>query len=119
MIVKNYTGDRLSFGIATEQARGEGFNVDMVVVGDDCALPRSASIAGRRGLVGTLLVHKLAGAKAATGAGLDAVVEVARYAAENIGTMGVSLSPCVVPGRPPSFTLPEGHMELGEYRKIT
>ena len=59
MIVKNYTGDRLNFGIALEQARGEGMKVEMVVVGEDCALPSEGKAAGRRGLCGTVLVHKV------------------------------------------------------------
>ena len=59
VIVKNYTGDRLNFGIATERARGEGIEVDMVVVGEDCALTSDDKSAGRRGLAGTLFVHKV------------------------------------------------------------
>lgn len=60
MIVKNYTGDRMNFGIALEQARSEGMNVTMVIVGEDCALPDTGnSVAGRRGLCGTVLVHKV------------------------------------------------------------
>lgn len=60
MIFKNYTGDRLNFGIALEQARSEGIDVQMVIIGDDCALPTLGhSVTGRRGLCGTLLVHKV------------------------------------------------------------
>ena len=60
MIVKNYTGDRLNFGIALERARSEGMKVSMVIVGEDCALPSSDQSAGRRGLCGVILVHKVA-----------------------------------------------------------
>ena len=59
MIVKNYTGDRLNFGIALERARSEGMKVSMVIVGEDCALPSDDSSAGRRGLCGVILVHKV------------------------------------------------------------
>ena len=59
MIVKNYTGDRLNFGIALERARSEGMEVRMVIVGEDCALPSRGNTAGRRGLCGTILVHKV------------------------------------------------------------
>lgn len=58
MIVKNYTGDRLNFGIAAERAKTEGIKVDMVIVGEDVALPSTKKSAGRRGLCGTVLVHK-------------------------------------------------------------
>ena len=59
MIVKNYTGDRLNFGIALERAKSEGMKVTMVIVGEDCALPSTGKAAGRRGLCGTILVHKV------------------------------------------------------------
>lgn len=59
MIVKNYTGDRLNFGNAAESAKAEGMTVDMVIVGEDCALPGNIAHAGRRGLCGTILVHKV------------------------------------------------------------
>ena len=58
MIVKNYTGDRLNFGIAAERAKGEGMDVRIVIVGKDTALPSLKKSAGRRGLCGTILVHK-------------------------------------------------------------
>ena len=61
MIVKNYTGDRLNFGLAAEQAKAEGYKVKMVIVGEDCALPSTTAHAGRRGLCGTILVHKVRG----------------------------------------------------------
>ena len=59
MIVTNYTGDRLNFGIAAERAKSEGIIVEMVIVGDDTAIPRTGKSAGRRGLCGTVLVHKV------------------------------------------------------------
>ena len=59
MIVKNYTGDRLNFGIALERARSEGMKVSMVIIGEDCALPSNDMSAGRRGLCGVILIHKV------------------------------------------------------------
>ncbi|KAJ8382151.1 hypothetical protein SKAU_G00029290 [Synaphobranchus kaupii] len=112
LIVKNYTGDRLNFGLALEQARARGVPVDMVIVADDCAFAQPSK-AGRRGLCGTLLVHKLAGAMAEEGRPLKEIVAKVTEAAKGIGTLGVSLSPCSVPGCLPSFELPPGEMELG------
>ncbi|XP_038893514.1 putative 3,4-dihydroxy-2-butanone kinase isoform X6 [Benincasa hispida] len=113
LIVKNYTGDRLNFGLAAEQAKSEGFKVETVIVGDDCALPPPRGIAGRRGLAGTVLVHKVAGAAAAAGLSLLDVATEAKHAAEMIGTMGVALSVCTLPGQVTSDRLGPGKMELG------
>ncbi|XP_056607650.1 triokinase/FMN cyclase isoform X1 [Triplophysa dalaica] len=112
LVVKNYTGDRLNFGIAAEQAQSQGIKLDMVIVADDCAFTQPSK-AGRRGLCGTVLVHKLAGALAEEGCPLDTIVARVNEALKNIGTLGVSLSPCSVPGCLPSFQLPTGEMELG------
>ena len=73
LIVKNYTGDRLNFGLAAEMARAEGIPVEVAVVADDAALADSAEHAGRRGLAGTVLVHKVAGAAAEEGADLHTI----------------------------------------------
>ncbi|KAL3512483.1 hypothetical protein ACH5RR_025200 [Cinchona calisaya] len=113
LIVKNYTGDRLNFGLAAEQAKSEGYKVEMVIVGDDCALPPPRGIAGRRGLAGTIFVHKVAGAAAACGLSLSAVAAEAKHASEMIGTMGVALSVCTLPGQVTSDRLGPGKMELG------
>jgi dihydroxyacetone kinase len=116
LIVKNYTGDRLNFGLAAELARAEGVPVEMVVVADDVALAatEAAAHAGRRGLAGTLFVHKVAGAAAEAGASLAEVAAEARAAAGAVGTIGVALAPCTVPaaGRP-GFTLGDDELELG------
>lgn len=113
LIVMNYTGDRLNFGLAAEEAKSEGYKIDMVIVGDDCALPPSQGIAGRRGIAGTILVHKVAGAAAAAGLSLAAVAEEAKHASEVLGTMGVALSTCTLPGRMSSDRMGHGKMELG------
>jgi dihydroxyacetone kinase len=102
LIVKNYTGDRLNFGLAAEIARTEGLEVELVVVADDAALAADGDNAGRRGLAGTVLVHKVAGAAAEAGLPLAEVKREAINAAESMATMGVALSACTVPaaGRP-------------------
>ncbi|NWX94439.1 TKFC cyclase, partial [Nothoprocta pentlandii] len=117
LIVKNYTGDRLNFGLALERARAEGADVRMVVVGDDSAFAAPKK-AGRRGLCGTVLVHKasaraVAGALAEEGASLEEIVKVVSAATKAMGTLGLSLSPCSVPGSQPTFQLAHDEMELG------
>ena len=113
LVVKNYTGDRLHFGLAAERARADGVPVEMVIVGEDCALPRGASKAGRRGLAGTLFVHKVAGGLAELGHTLEEIAHAAQAVAGDIATMSVSLAPCLVPGRGPCFQLPPGTMGVG------
>jgi dihydroxyacetone kinase len=113
LIVKNYTGDRLNFGLAAEIARAEGIPVEMVIVADDVALSAHGQHAGRRGLAGTVLVHKIAGA-AAQGASLAEVAQVARDAIAALATMGVALTPCTVPAAgKPGFTLADNEIEWG------
>jgi dihydroxyacetone kinase len=114
LIIKNYTGDRLNFKLAAEAARAEGIAVESVIVSDDVALAASTENAGRRGIAGTVLVHKIAGAAAAAGLPLAEVAALARSVAERVGTMGVALSACTVPAAgKPNFTLGDGEMELG------
>ncbi len=91
LIVKNYTGDRLNFGLAAERARSMGLRVEMVIVGDDVALPDWVQ---PRGIAGTLFVHKLAGAAAASGGDLAGVAAAARDAASHVRSVGLSLSVC-------------------------
>nr|XP_057922041.1 triokinase/FMN cyclase [Doryrhamphus excisus] len=112
VIVKNYTGDRLNFGLATEQASNRGVAVNMVIIADDCAFA-CPSKAGRRGLCGTVLIHKLAGALAEKGCSLDHIVAMVTEVLKGTGTLGVSVSSCSVPGCQPSFELPPGEMEIG------
>ncbi|WP_347814888.1 dihydroxyacetone kinase subunit DhaK [Aureimonas sp. SK2] len=114
LIVKNYTGDRLNFGLAAEIARGEGIPVEMVVVADDVALAATTDNAGRRGIAGTVLVHKVAGARAAEGGSLTEVKAAAERAIAALGSMGVALSACTVPAAgKPGFELGEAEVELG------
>ncbi|NTX63774.1 dihydroxyacetone kinase subunit DhaK [Myxococcus sp. CA051A] len=114
LVVKNYTGDRLNFGLAAELARAEGIPVEVVVVADDVALRDTVEPARRRGIAGTVLVHKIAGAAAAAGLSLKDVLREAQAASAELGTMGVALGPCTVPaaGRP-GFTLGDDEIELG------
>ncbi|AZA10304.1 dihydroxyacetone kinase subunit DhaK [Corynebacterium pseudopelargi] len=113
-IVKNYTGDVLNFDTAAELAEFEDIDVRQVIVNDDVAVEDSLYTAGRRGVAGTVLVEKLAGAAAERGDSLDQVVEVAEKAVANVRSMGVALSACTVPhvGKP-SFDLGEDEVEIG------
>jgi len=97
LVVKNYTGDRLNFGLAAERAKTLGRRVEMVVVSDDVALPDADQ---PRGVAGTVFVHKVAGHHAALGADLDTVAARAREVAEAVRTIGISLATCDLPGQP-------------------
>ncbi|MBC9207200.1 dihydroxyacetone kinase subunit DhaK [Roseomonas aerophila] len=114
LVVKNYTGDRLNFGLAAELATAEGIPTRVVVVADDVALRDTVEPARRRGIAGTVLVHKVAGAAAAAGLALDDVVAEAEATSAALGSMGVALGSCTVPAAgKPGFTLGEGEIELG------
>ena len=114
LIVKNYTGDRLNFGMACELASAEGYGVSMVVVADDCALPRAKGITGARGVAGTVLVHKAAGGKAGLGASLADVTAAAEAVSGAVSTMGVALSAVTVPGAEEANDRLDGpEMEVG------
>ncbi|WP_062219664.1 dihydroxyacetone kinase family protein [Aureimonas sp. D3] len=114
LIVKNYTGDRLNFGLAAEILRGEGKPVEIVVVADDVALRDTVPKARRRGIAGTVLVHKIAGAAAERGDALAEVARLASAAAADLGSMGLALEPCIVPAAGKAgFALGESEIELG------
>lgn len=110
LIVKNYTGDRLNFGLAAERARAFGLNVEMVVVDDDIALP---DLPQARGVAGTLFVHKIAGALAEVGADLSTVTAAANKVISGTRSIGMSLDTCTVPGSPKEDRIPAGMAELG------
>jgi dihydroxyacetone kinase len=110
LIVKNYTGDRLNFGLAAERARAFGLNVRVVIVDDDVALP---DLPQARGLAGTLFVHKIAGALAEQGADLAAVSAAAERVIAGTHSIGMSLDTCTVPGAPKEERIPRGKAELG------
>ncbi|GGM54004.1 dihydroxyacetone kinase-like protein [Halarchaeum rubridurum] len=113
-VVKNYEGDVMNFDTGAEMAELDGVDVRQVVVDDDVAVEDSLYTSGRRGVCGTILVHKCAGAKAAEGAELDEVARVAEKVVDNVGTMGVALTSCVTPEKgEPTFELAEDEIELG------
>ena len=110
LVVKNYTGDRLNFGLAAERARAFGLKVSMVIVDDDIALP---DLPQARGVAGTLFVHKIAGAMAEAGADLDAITTAARRIIDGAVSIGMSLDTCTVPGSPKEDRISAGKAELG------
>lgn len=114
LIIKNYTGDVMNFEMAADMARDEGIEVEQVIVGDDVAVDNSLYTIGRRGIAGTVFVHKIAGAKAETGASLSEVKAVAEKVIENVRSMSMAISPCTVPASgKPGFELAEDEMEIG------
>ena len=114
LVVKNYTGDRLNFQLGAELARADGYRVAAVFVADDVALAETEDHAGRRGLAGTVLVEKVAGALAEQGRPLEEVRSLAQAVADRLGTVNAGLSACTVPGLPsPSFELRADEVELG------
>lgn len=113
-IIKNYSGDIMNFGLAADMAELDGIQIESVVVKDDVAVPDSTYSTGRRGIAGTVFVHKIAGAAAEKGASLSEVAATARHAIENIRSMGMAMSPCILPAvGKPGFTLAENEMEIG------
>ena len=114
MIPMNYTGDIMNFEMAAEMAQMDGIVTDMVVTNDDVAVDNSLYTVGRRGVAGTVLVHKVAGAMAETGASLEEVKAVAERAVANVRTMGVAINPSTIPAAgKPGFELGEDEMEVG------
>lgn len=114
LVVKNYTGDVMNFDMAKEMAEMEGIKVESVVVNDDVAVENSTYTAGRRGIAGTVFVHKIAGAKAEQGASLEEVKRVAEKVIANVRSMGMALSSCIVPAAgKANFTLAENEVEIG------
>ncbi|KQQ82382.1 dihydroxyacetone kinase subunit DhaK [Arthrobacter sp. Leaf137] len=113
-IVKNYTGDVLNFETAAELAEAEGVSVRTVLVNDDVAVEDSLYTAGRRGVGGTVLVEKIAGAAAERGDDLDGVASIGERVNANVRTMGVALSACTVPhAGQSSFDLADDEIEIG------
>ena len=113
-VVKNYTGDVMNFEMAVDMAKDEGIEARCVVVNDDVAVKDSLYTTGRRGVAGTILVHKIAGAKAETGASLEEVAVIAEKVIGNVRTMGMATLPCTVPASgKPGFALAEAEMEIG------
>ena len=113
-IVKNYTGDVLNFEMAIDMAKDEGVNADYVIVNDDVAVKDSLYTTGRRGVAGTIFVHKIAGARAEEGASLAEVKACAESVIKNVRSMGMAIAPCTVPAAGKhGFTLAEDEVEIG------
>ena len=110
LIVKNYTGDRLNFGLAAERARALGLKVSMAVIDDDAALP---DLPQPRGVAGTLFVHKIAGACAEAGDDLESVTRAAERVIKGAVSIGMSLDTCTVPGSPKEDRIGPEMAELG------
>ncbi|MBP3689924.1 MAG: dihydroxyacetone kinase subunit DhaK [Schwartzia sp.] len=114
LVIKNYTGDVMNFEMAADMAADEGIQVEKVVVADDVAVENSTWTTGRRGIAGTIFVHKIAGACAEAGGDLENVKRVAEKVIANVRSMGMSLSACTVPAAgKPSFELAEDEIEIG------
>lgn len=115
LVVKNYTGDVMNFEMAAEMAGDmDGIKVAQVVTNDDVAVKDSLYTIGRRGVAGTVFVHKIAGALAEEGASLEQVEAMAKRVIDNVRTMGAAIAPCTVPAAgTPGFTLSEEEMEVG------
>ncbi len=114
LVIKNYSGDIMNFDLAKELAEFEDINVESVVVRDDVAVEDSTYTAGRRGIAGTIFVHKVAGAAALKGYSLQEVKRIAQKACDNIRTMGMSMSACTIPANgKANFELGENEIEIG------
>src|SRR2546422_1070780 len=113
-VVKNYTGDVLNFEMAAELAAAEGIEVASVVTNDDVAVQDSLYTAGRRGVGVTVLLEKIVGGLAETGASLDQVVALAKKVNGQGRSMGMALTSCTVPmAGKPTFELGDDEMEIG------
>jgi len=110
LILNNYTGDRLNFGLAAQKAKARGLKVELVAVAEDIAIP---DIAQPRGLAGSLFVHKIAGQLADSGASLQAVTAAAEEVAGNVYSLGVARDNCTVPGSQHESRIPESAVEIG------
>ncbi len=114
MVIKNYTGDVMNFEMAREMAEMEGIKIAQVVTNDDVAVDGSLYTVGRRGVAGTVFIHKVAGALAERGGELEEVRAVAEKVIAGVRTMGMAIRPCTVPAAGvPGFELSEEEMEVG------
>jgi dihydroxyacetone kinase DhaK subunit len=114
LIIKNYSGDCMNFDSASEMAEDDDVLVDKVYVNDDIAVEDSLYTVGRRGVAGTVLVHKIAGAAAEEGKDLAEVKRLALKAIESVKSIGVALTSCTVPAKgSPTFALAENEIEYG------
>ncbi|RLL82275.1 dihydroxyacetone kinase subunit DhaK [Mesotoga sp. BH458_6_3_2_1] len=111
LVIKNYSGDVMNFESAAAMAEDYDIRVDSVCVNDDISIEKKED---RRGVAGTIFVHKIAGALAERGASLRQVKEIAQRVIDNVRTMGIALTSCIVPARgKPTFDLEEDKIEVG------
>lgn len=111
LVVKNFAGDVMNFEMAAEMTRSNGTKVSKVIVNDDVSIN---DVARRRGIAGTVFVHKIAGAKAELGGTLEETQKIAEKVIANVRSMGVALTSCTLPkAGKPTFTLGDGEVELG------
>lgn len=110
LIIKNYTGDRLNFGLAAEQARALGYKVETVTIGDDIALGEDVK---QRGIAGTVLIHKIAGYYASIGKNLAEVAKIAQDVADNVASVGLAHSECQMFSGQKEIRLKEDEVEMG------
>ena len=114
MVIKNYTGDVMNFEMAKDMAEMEGIKVDYIIVNDDVAVEDSTYTTGRRGIAGTVFVHKVLGAMARSGKSLEEMRAMAEKIVKNIKSMGMAVKPCINPiSGKESFELSEEDMEIG------
>ena len=114
LVIKNYTGDVMNFEMAADMAADEGIEVEKVVVADDVTVENSTWTTGRRGIAGTVFVHKIAGACAEAGGDLQEVKRIAEKVIANVRSMGMAVDACTVPAvGKPSFELAEDEIEIG------
>lgn len=114
LVVKNYSGDVMNFDMAKDMAQMEGIKVESIVVNDDVAVENSTFTTGRRGIAGTIFVHKITGAAAESGLEIEEVKRIGEKVIKNVRSMGMALSSCIVPAAgKPNFTLAEDEVEIG------
>ncbi|MBP8640428.1 MAG: dihydroxyacetone kinase subunit DhaK [Oscillospiraceae bacterium] len=114
LIIKNYSGDCMNFDAAADMAKDDDINVEKVYVNDDVAVKDSLYTVGRRGVAGTIFVHKIAGAAAEKGKSLEEVKAVAEKVIANVRSIGFALTSCTVPAKgTPTFSLNEDEIEFG------
>ena len=114
LVIKNYTGDVMNFEMAADMAADEGIKVERVVVADDVAVENSTWTTGRRGIAGTVFVHKIAGAAAESGEDLSNVKRIAEKVISNVRSMGMAVNACTVPAAgKASFDLKDDEIEIG------
>ena len=114
LVIKNYSGDVMNFEMAGELAEFDGIEVASVIVADDVSIQEVEGGTGRRGIAGTVFVHKIAGAAAEEGRSLSEVKAVAEKVIANVRTMGMAMSSCTIPAvGKPGFTLGENEIEIG------